>query len=70
MRVDVASPSMERNFITVERAMADFLLTAEDLEGLKKTRRRSPYATAPEIEVLSRTDVVRRCSHGLDRANS
>ncbi|XP_034250541.1 zinc transporter 9-like [Thrips palmi] len=62
MRVDVATPSMERNFITVERAMADFLLSAEDLEGLKKTSRRSPYASAPEIEVLSRKDVVQRAN--------
>lgn len=51
---------MERNLITVERAMADFLLAPDELEGLQRTIRRSPYATAPELVVLSRKDVVQR----------
>ncbi|KAE8747777.1 hypothetical protein FOCC_FOCC005389, partial [Frankliniella occidentalis] len=60
MRVDVGTPFMERNLMTVERAMADFLLTHDDLDGLKRTPRRSPYPNSPELLVLSRKDVVQR----------
>ncbi|KAK3910398.1 Zinc transporter 9 [Frankliniella fusca] len=62
MRVDVGVPFMERNLMTVERAMADFLLTQDDLEGLKRTKRRSPYPNSPEMVVLSRKDVVQRAN--------
>jgi len=48
---------MERNFITPVRAMSDFLLKPSDLEGLRKTKRRSPYESEPPITVYWRKDV-------------
>ncbi|XP_049807980.1 zinc transporter 9 isoform X2 [Schistocerca nitens] len=56
-RVDVTATSVERNFITPVRAMADFLLKPSDLEGLRKTKRRSPYENEPPITVYWRKDV-------------
>lgn len=56
-RVDLTASSMERNFITPVRAMADFLLKPSDLESLPKTKRRSPYECEPPITVYWRKDV-------------
>ena len=55
--VDLNKSSTERNFITPVRAMADFLLKPSDLEGLRKTKRRSPYENDPPITVYWRKDV-------------
>ena len=41
----------DRNFITVTRAMHDFLLTTEDLKDLRVTSRRSPNGKDPPIKV-------------------
>lgn len=57
VRVDLTASSMERNFITPVRAMSDFLLKPSDLEGLRKTKRRSPYESEPPITVYWRKDV-------------
>ncbi|PSN50832.1 Zinc transporter 9 [Blattella germanica] len=57
VRVDLTASSMERNFITPVRAMSDFLLKPIDLEGLRKTKRRSPYENEPPITVYWRKDV-------------
>lgn len=56
-RVDFALSSLERNFITPNRAMSDFLLKASDLESLPKTKRRSPYEQEGPITVYWRKDV-------------
>lgn len=56
-RVDFALSSLERNFITPNRAMSDFLLKASDLEALPKTKRRSPYEQEAPITVYWRKDV-------------
>lgn len=56
-RVDFALSSLERNFITPNRAMSDFLLKATDLETLPKTKRRSPYEQEAPITVYWRKDV-------------
>ncbi|KAL0269050.1 UNVERIFIED_CONTAM: hypothetical protein PYX00_010790 [Menopon gallinae] len=55
--VDLNRCSTERNFITPVRAMTDFLLKPTDLEGLRKTKRRSPYENDPPITVYWRKDV-------------
>ncbi|KAK6630276.1 hypothetical protein RUM44_004943 [Polyplax serrata] len=55
--VDLNKCSTERNFITPVRAMTDFLLKPSDLEGLRKTKRRSPYENDPPITVYWRKDV-------------
>ncbi|XP_012054870.1 PREDICTED: zinc transporter 9 [Atta cephalotes] len=57
VRVDKSTSSLERNFITPVRAMADFLLKPSDLEILPKTKRRSPYELEPPITVYWRKDV-------------
>nr|CAD7194793.1 unnamed protein product [Timema douglasi] len=57
VRVDPTTSSLERNFITPVRAMSDFLLKPTDLEGLRKTKRRSPYENEPPITVYWRKDV-------------
>ncbi|EGI57333.1 PREDICTED: zinc transporter 9 [Acromyrmex echinatior] len=57
VRVDKSTCSLERNFITPVRAMADFLLKPADLEILPKTKRRSPYELEPPITVYWRKDV-------------
>ncbi|CAG0914287.1 unnamed protein product [Notodromas monacha] len=54
------STSVDRNFITAIRAMSDFLLKPSDLEGLRKTRRRSPFELEPPIVVFWRKDVEER----------
>ncbi|XP_066252899.1 proton-coupled zinc antiporter SLC30A9, mitochondrial [Euwallacea similis] len=56
-KVDLTAQSLERNFITPVRAMADFLLKPSDLESLPKTKRRSPYEAEPPITVYWRRDV-------------
>lgn len=56
-KLDLSVESLERNFITPVRAMADFLLKPVDLEGLRKTKRRSPYENEPPITVYWRKDV-------------
>lgn len=56
-RVDFALSSLERNFITPNRAMSDFLLKASDLESLPMTKRRSPYEQDMPIIVYWRKDV-------------
>lgn len=55
--VDLNKCSTERNFITPIRAMTDFLLKPTDLDGLRKTKRRSPYENDPPITVYWRKDV-------------
>lgn len=55
--LDPSVSSLERNFITPGRAMADFMLKIEHLEGLKATKRRSPYINQPPITVYWRKDV-------------
>lgn len=57
VRVNFALSSLERNFITPNRAMSDFLLKAGDLDALPKTKRRSPYEQEPPITVYWRKDV-------------
>nr|XP_016943451.1 zinc transporter 9 isoform X2 [Drosophila suzukii] len=49
--------SLERNFVTPNRAISDFLLTATDLECLPKIKRRSPYEQEPPMTVYWRRDV-------------
>ncbi|KAH8298490.1 hypothetical protein KR044_006394, partial [Drosophila immigrans] len=49
--------SLERNFVTPARAIADFLLSASDLEKLPKIKRRSPYEQEPPMTVYWRRDV-------------
>lgn len=55
--LDPSVSSLERNFVTPGRAMADFMLKIEHLEGLKATKRRSPYINQPPITVYWRKDV-------------
>lgn len=57
VRVNFALSSLERNFITPNRATSDFLLKISDLESLPKTKRRSPYEQEPPITVYWRKDV-------------
>ncbi|KAL1465872.1 hypothetical protein WDU94_005398 [Cyamophila willieti] len=57
IRVDLSVSSTERNFITPNRAMSDFLLKQSDLEGLRIIKRRSPYENEPPISVYWRKDV-------------
>ncbi|XP_075212575.1 solute carrier family 30 member 9 isoform X2 [Lycorma delicatula] len=56
-RVDLTASSVERNFITPGRAMSDFLLKSSDLEGLRPSKRRSPFENEPPITVYWRKDV-------------
>lgn len=62
VRVDLTKTSLERNFITPVRAMSDFLLKPSDLEGLRKTKRRSPIENEPPITVYWRKDVESRAN--------
>jgi zinc transporter 9 len=50
----------ERNFITALRAMKDFQLKPEHLEGLRVNTRRSPHEVDPPIKVYWRKDVEAR----------
>ncbi|XP_040570053.1 proton-coupled zinc antiporter SLC30A9, mitochondrial [Lepeophtheirus salmonis] len=47
----------ERNFITASRATKDFLLAPDDLNGLRRTIRRSPNEHDPPLSVYWRKDV-------------
>ena len=47
----------ERNFMTALRAMNDFLLKPEHLNGLRVTYRRSPNELDPPVRVYWRKDV-------------
>ncbi len=55
--LDPSVSSLERNFVTPGRAMTDFLLKMEHLEGLKATKRRSPFINQSPITVYWRKDV-------------
>lgn len=57
MPLDLSVSSMERNFITPGRAMSDFLLKMEHLEGLKAIKRRSAFIDQSPITVYWRKDV-------------
>ena len=49
-----------RKFISVVRAMSDFLLSSRHLDNLPKFERRSPYENEPPIVVFRRRDVERK----------
>ncbi|EDW74875.2 uncharacterized protein Dwil_GK15668 [Drosophila willistoni] len=49
--------SLERNFVTPSRAIADFMLKPGDLDSLPKIKRRSPYEQEPPMTVYWRRDV-------------
>ncbi|OQR78850.1 zinc transporter 9-like [Tropilaelaps mercedesae] len=57
IKLDVNQEYTERNFITPIRAMTEYGLKLQDLEGLKKTLRRSPISDNPPITVFLRRDV-------------
>ncbi|XP_022665831.1 zinc transporter 9-like [Varroa jacobsoni] len=57
IKLDVNQAYTERNFITPIRAMTEYGLKLQDLEGLKKTLRRSPISDNPPITVFLRRDV-------------
>lgn len=59
-KLDVTQATTERNFITLARAMGEYLLRPSDLEDLRKFQRRSPYATEPPINVYLRRDIETR----------
>ncbi|KAA0195695.1 zinc transporter 9-like [Hyalella azteca] len=52
--------STERNFITAVRAMSEFLLTPADLQGIRNTKRRSPFDNQPRITVYWMKDVEKK----------
>jgi len=54
---DISWKPIDRKFITTMRAMNEYLLKPSDLEGLRKTSRRSPFEDAPPITVYLRKDV-------------
>lgn len=56
-KLDVTKEYTDRNFVTPVRVMTDYLLKPNDLEGLRKIQRRSPYEDAPPITVYLRRDV-------------
>lgn len=56
-KFDHSHKSVDRNFVTAVRAMNEYLLKPSDLEGLRKTYRRSPYENNPPITVYLRRDV-------------
>ena len=57
VRIEESHLSTERNFLTAIRAMSEILLKPSDLEGLRKTKRRSPFENEPPITVYWRRDV-------------
>lgn len=61
IKLDVNQAYTERNFITPIRAMTEYGLKLQDLEGLKKTLRRSPISDNPPITVFLRRDVETKC---------
>lgn len=56
-KFDHSHKSLDRNFITAVRAMNEYLLKPSDLDGLRKTYRRSPYENAPPIAVYLRKEI-------------
>jgi len=52
--------STERNFITPERAMTEFCLSADDLKSVGKKVRRSPFVDEPIITLHWMRDVKRK----------
>ena len=59
-KLDVTQATTERNFITLNRAMNEYLLKPSDLADLRKFPRRSPYASEPPINVYLRRDIETR----------
>lgn len=59
-RVNFKESTFERNFITPQRAVAEFMLKPSQLEGLPKNYRRSPYELEFTITVYNRKDVEKR----------
>ena len=57
IKLDVNQEYTERNFITPIRAMTEYGLKLQDLDGLKKTLRRSPISDNPPMTVFLRRDV-------------
>jgi len=57
---DVDKAYAENVHITTLRAMTEFMISPEDLEGLPKFQRRSPFEGASEITVYLRSDVEKR----------
>eukprot|EP00092_Neocalanus_flemingeri_P020297 GFUD01021987.1.p1 GENE.GFUD01021987.1~~GFUD01021987.1.p1 ORF type:complete len:530 (+),score=135.32 GFUD01021987.1:57-1646(+) len=55
--------SYDRNYITEERALNEFLLEVLDLQGLRITVRRSAHETDPPHKVYWRKDVEARAIH-------
>ncbi|XP_014663106.1 PREDICTED: zinc transporter 9-like [Priapulus caudatus] len=58
-KIDYAKTYTANNTLTAYRAMTEYLLQTSDLEGLRKTMRRSPYDDKP-ITVYLRSDVEAR----------
>ena len=59
-KLDVTVETTERNFLTIIRAMNEYLLKPTDVADLRKFQRRSPYANEPPISVYLRRDVEAR----------
>ncbi|XP_035682161.1 zinc transporter 9-like [Branchiostoma floridae] len=61
-RIDYSKAYTDNNTITAVRAMSEFLLKPSDLEGLRKTARRSPYSdpNSPPLMVYLRADVEQK----------
>ncbi|CAH1267603.1 SLC30A9 [Branchiostoma lanceolatum] len=61
-RRDYSKAYTDNNTITAVRAMSEFLLKPSDLEGLRKTARRSPYSdpNSPPLMVYLRADVEQK----------
>lgn len=59
-RVNIKETTVERNFITPQRAVTEFMLKPSQLEGLPKNFRRSPYESELSILVYHRKDVEKR----------
>lgn len=59
-KLDVSVETTERNFLTIIRAMNEYLLKPQDIQDLRKFQRRSPYESEPPINVYLRADVEAR----------
>lgn len=57
MKLDLSKATTERNFLTPVRAMNEYLLKPDDLVGMRRFTRRSPYENEPPISVFLRRDV-------------
>ena len=60
IKLDVSVETTERNFLTIIRAMNEYLLKPSDLQDLRRFQRRSPYESEPPISVFLRRDVEAR----------